>query len=124
MSSFGPRNRTPLERVSGRSRHLGDTWGVGDRSGQQLVALHHDVDALAKDFVPEDAQWHAVDQDLSRNQRITFSRVVLPQPEGPVIATRSARDRGPPRDCTASVRRRHVADLLLGDGGLHTATPS
>ena len=38
---------------------------VGDRAGQQLIILHHHTDAPAKGFVPEDAQRHAVDQDLA-----------------------------------------------------------
>jgi len=38
---------------------------VGDRAGQQLVVLHHHADAPAKGLVADDAQRHAVDQDLA-----------------------------------------------------------
>jgi hypothetical protein len=43
-----------------------ETDVVGDRARKQLVILHYDADAFPKGLMPEDAQWHSIDQDLAR----------------------------------------------------------
>ena len=66
---------------------------VGEAAGKSWSSCITTPDLRPERLGPEMLQRHPVDQDLAgrRLERpsITFSRVVLPPPEGPVIATNS-----------------------------------